>query len=989
MTDRNATHARARTILMAMLLVAGTACSIAYAQKKAELGKHDQAQPEQAKPLEPAPPPSGPASARPIDTKSAVELAKERARKAQEARGARNPQDGVQGAQQGMPANMLQPNQGAGGPGAGGNNVVSRPGIGPARAIPVVQPLDQAQVGNKGLPGGNAGAAEKGMDGNADDRQFDAVEGDDELITLSDFREPVQLTTLVELVASTLQINISIKGDIAGAVTFNAPVPVKKSELIDLLDMLLEQQGWTIVKDRFGLYTILQSGEVRPAFATDRPTTRVFSTPNVRPSSLKPAIEAQLGGGGQPGQGGGGRQYTYLDELGVIVATDVPRRLSQLEEITTQLLKEFNRISYSRFDLRHISAPVARERALQLVGQLAQSSPLGQQGQVQPQQFNPQGGGAQNSLNNIGDRLTVDAQGNALVFRGRTEEIQHIRQILNLIDVPNTLVPKQYFAGSAARQIADIARGQGLGEVTTIDSISDSSAGQGFVPGRNFQQPGQAGGAASAFSVGGSVMVVDEQRGNIIYYATPEQQGRLDALIEELDTGSEIETIEVYKLKNSKAEDVAEVINNLLSNTQPVGEGSLLPDAGGAQRRSNFNRARPTDGAPAQASPESGLSLDSNAFVIADLANNQLLIKARAGQQPEFARLVEKLDLRRPQVYIEAMIVAVTTDDRTRLAFETQLINANGSGGVLNTNFGLGSFGTTGSEPILSRKTVGTGLAGFTAAIIKSDQVPIIMTALQNETDSRVISSPQLLVDDNEEANVVSLDQQPYSTTTLAGSNNTGSDTNVTFGGYAEAGTKLTVKPQISDAGYLRMEYSVELSSFTGDATGNLPPPKQTNNVDSTSITVPSDSTVVVGGLVVDADTKTVAKIPLIGDIPLLGYLFADTRTGDRKTTLYVFLTPRILRDPGFEDLRLLTRGPQANSRLPEDFPRLTPQMIDVNSSPSDFALPAAPVTSAPTPLPVVPSVEQRTNADGTVTRPVTRVTPPSRPTEDPLDPND
>jgi general secretion pathway protein D len=169
------------------------------------------------------------------------------------------------------------------------------------------------------------------------------------------------------------------------------------------------------------------------------------------------------------------------------------------------------------------------------------------------------------------------------------------------------------------------------------------------------------------------------------------------------------------------------------------------------------------------------------------------------------------------------------------------------------------------------------------------------------------------------------------------GGNNPGNDTNVTFGGYAEAGTKLKVKPQISDAGYLRLEYEIELSSFTGESNGSTPPPKQTNNIDSKSVTVPSDSTVVVGGLVVDTNGKTVAKIPLIGDIPLVGLLFSDTRKNDRQTRLYVFLTPRILRDPGFEDLRLLTQGPQSAAKIRADIPTLTPQSININQAVTTF----------------------------------------------------
>ena len=91
------------------------------------------------------------------------------------------------------------------------------------------------------------------------------------------------------------------------------------------------------------------------------------------------------------------------------------------------------------------------------------------------------------------------------------------------------------------------------------------------------------------------------------------------------------------------------------------------------------------------------------------------------------------------------------------------------------------------------------------------------------------------------------------------------------------------------------------------------------------SVTVPSDSTVVIGGLVVENDGETVVRVPLLGDIPLVGQLFRDTRKDGSKTTLYVFLKPRVMREPTLNDYRLLTEGPQAASGLDSDVPYLPP----------------------------------------------------------------
>jgi type II secretory pathway component GspD/PulD (secretin) len=784
------------------------------------------------------------------------------------------------------------------------------------------------------------------------------------------FAEPVQLSTFIELVARTLNINITTQGEVPGTVVFNAPVPVKKSELLSLLDALLEQQGFTVDKDNFGLYTVHPLANVAVKFQGDAfTTTRVFRTPNMRPSALKTPLEGQLGP--PPAASTGPRQNAYVDELGIIVATDTPRRLAAMGELIQKMLEEGRKETFTRLDLKFLSAPVARDRSLQLVGQMSQARPAGQ-----PNQPGVGGPASTAGLDNLGDRLTVDSQGNALIFRGTMEEVTQVQSVLGVIDVPNTLQPKSYFAGSAAGQIANIARLKGLGEVTTI---TDTGVSGGFDSGANRQPNAATLGAQNTQLTGGPVMVVNEASGIIIYYGTASQQAQLEDLVKTLDTQSEKVIIGVYKLKNSDAEDVAGVIQNLLSSTTPTGTGTLLPGGGrqqGSQSQGRFNRSgqqqqnNPRNPSQPRANPAGGgdLTLDSSGFVIADKANNQILVKAPTGQQPEFAKLIEKLDLRRPQVYIEAKIVAVNWSDDMRLAFETQLINAGGSGGLINTNFGLSSFPTDGL--ITAPKLVATGLGGLTGAVVKSDMVPIIVNALQTKTNARVLSIPQILVNDNEEAEITSVDTQPTTVTTQT----TGNPIQTSAGPDEEAGTKLTVKPSISEGGYLHLKYQIELSAFTGTqtttASGTLPSPKQVNKIGADAVTLPTDSTVIVGGLDFDTQRLTRAQIPLIGEIPLIGLLFQDRSTSDRTTTLYVFLTPKILRDPNFADLRLLTAGPQARMQLPADLPTIHGASIDIDrpvqapmratepppAAPPPTAPAEPPLSPAPIPLPASPA---------------------------------
>jgi type II secretory pathway component GspD/PulD (secretin) len=202
---------------------------------------------------------------------------------------------------------------------------------------------------------------------------------------------------------------------------------------------------------------------------------------------------------------------------------------------------------------------------------------------------------------------------------------------------------------------------------------------------------------------------------------------------------------------------------------------------------------------------------------------------------------------------------------------------------------------------------------------------------LQTVSDAKVLSMPQLLVSANvEESKVESKDQQPTAQRNLSNGTGGGGSTDViSFGQYVDAGTKLTIKkPQIGPGNSIRMGLDIELSSFTGEATDTLPPPIQKNNI-ITEVQVPANMTVVVGGVVVDSKRKTVKKIPLLGDIPLFGALFSDQGSTDIKTTLYVFITPKILRDQTFQDHKLISSGPLKATELSDGMPGYKPVIVE------------------------------------------------------------
>ena len=797
-------------------------------------------------------------------------------------------------------------------------------------------------------------------------------------ITLAAFSEPIELENLIELVAMTLGIEISVKGAVTGSVVFNSPQEMPESRLLGFLEALLEQHGYAIYLDPEGFYVVTPASELGVASFGEFGTTRIISTPNVKPTGLQAALDAQFGGGqGRlAAQQGGGIRLSYVDELSVIVATGSPRKIRQVEQMVDALLSRYSAQDLFIIELEHVAAPAARQRLVDLFGSTS--------GGVRVPQRNAENValGSSDSLDNLAARLTADPASNALVFRGLAEEVAEVESLMRLIDRPTSLVPRRYFAGMAAAQIADIASQRGLGEVITLQDGSQNASDRSVnLRQINAQQNQALGNQATPIS-GGSAMVVDVRGGTIIYYGTEAQQTQLATLIDELDTEAEVVVIREYRLQHADAEQTAELLNNLVSSARPTGESSLIPGASSAAGGVDAQRFVDSQAL----GDDLALSDSDSIFVIADTANNQLLVKAPKKQQNEFERLINKIDRRRAQVYIEATIVSVSKNEDFRLAIEQQLVNAGGSGGLIQTNFGLTAAP---GDDIAVRREVNPSLAGLTSALILSDQIPIVINAIQTDTDARIISRPQILVDDNEEAELVSLEQQPTT------AQSTGQTTDTTsFAGFEDAGTRLLVTPSISEGGYMRLSYEIELSNFVGQGTNGIPAPRQERTVRGDSVTIPDATTIVVGVLTVEEVRDTVVKVPLLGDIPLVGLAFRDTRKFSNDAVLYIFITPKIMRDPNFADLRLLSRGPQGVAKLDPHVPDLKPSMIEilpgstapVSFEPVDSSSPPMPSTPAPTPRQPAgqPPASSDPNASNPWVRPAPATTwPTDRPPEE------
>ncbi len=407
------------------------------------------------------------------------------------------------------------------------------------------------------------------------------------------------------------------------------------------------------------------------------------------------------------------------------------------------------------------------------------------------------------------------------------------------------------------------------------------------------------GGARAGTSVGTGAdrsfvnLVADPRTNSIVLQAYPERLSELKALIKKMDiepVGDE-GGIHIYQLKHHNATDLEEVLSKLIS-------GKGIP-------------RRATEGQPGGGGGGENSTEQQTVTVVADKHNNSLVVTGSAAEWKEIRMILVELDQRRPQVLIEVAIVEMSPSEAMRIGVELGTTDtAHGRvRGFGATNFGLSQLAGADGTPVdtfgpdapirvpFLPVGSGTGFLSKADTLLIGDEertifkIPIILQMLKEDVAIEVLSMPRLVTNDNETAHIKVTEADPVikQETTTSGS------TVNSFDGFEEAGTELTITPHISADNYLRLEILQKLEVFRGAApVAGLPRAKVSRELKS-SITIPDGQTVVMGGLVRSEESETVRKIPVLGDIPLLGILFRRTDKLVSKTRLYLFITPHIL----------------------------------------------------------------------------------------------
>ncbi|HAK60784.1 MAG TPA: type II secretion system protein GspD [Nitrospiraceae bacterium] len=366
---------------------------------------------------------------------------------------------------------------------------------------------------------------------------------------------------------------------------------------------------------------------------------------------------------------------------------------------------------------------------------------------------------------------------------------------------------------------------------------------------------------------------------------------KIESLVRALDvaTPEGKGKINVYYLKNGNAEDIGKVLSSLVSK---------MPRRP-ARRPARAGQRRPA----APAGPAT--ILEGAVTITSDKATNSLIIVASPIDYETMRDVIRKLDIRRRQVYVEAAIIEMGLAKQRELGFEFQAVNPIKDNPNELTTAGGTNFGNIGN--VIAGGPAGlSDLTGLTIGAVKGTfefngvtflNVGALLRALQTDGDVNVLSTPNILTTDNEEAEIMVGENIPFITGQTQ-STATGAGSILSTIDRQDVGITLKLTPQITSDDNVRLVIYQEISSVT--VTPGLDPnvvgPSTSKRSASTTVVIKDRETMVIGGLIRDNVITSTSKVPLLGDIPLLGWFFRSKTTKVEKTNLMLFITPYIIK---------------------------------------------------------------------------------------------
>jgi general secretion pathway protein D len=709
----------------------------------------------------------------------------------------------------------------------------------------------------------------------------------------------------------------------AAKIVFHGEMRLSRDSLFHLVQSILRSYDFAIVEsDVPGIHRVVRLGKVR-AFAPQgkagdfkdgRYVTSVFTLQHISTEQAQEFVN-KLYGNDQTTNS----TLTTIPAGRILIVTEIAARLKKIEALISRIDQPPTRILTEFYKVQNLEANELETQLKSILNSVAPDATDSGKSNIIQTQLHP--------ASSI--QINADIRTNRLLLIGTRDQLDSALQLIGQLDIKRDVRLERYqFEFIAASRIDEIVKQSLLG-------ISEDAARRAYQS------------------------YVDEQSNQLIVTAREEIHEKIRDLKRELDKTAERNIrnspMRFYQLKNVKAVDIIDSLNSFdrtIRGNQSQPDGSIrginAVDNSAPfrnQRQSSYfdnrdysqdniiprnqsNRLQTPDPTIIPPLPDPTLlpgetAIDVNqiipgkAKISVDENTNTIIIVAEPSVQELYAQLIERLDKRRPQVLIEVNVITIDQGDDFNLGIELSGGDRTGAGRL----FAFSSYGLSTVDATTGALSILPGL-GFNGTLVDPETADVVLRALARHRRARVLSAPKILVNDNATGLLTSVAEVPFAS---INANNTVSTTS--FAGFAEAGTTINVTPQIAEGEHLNLEFDILVNNFTGTASANLPPPRNTDQVTST-VTIPDGHTIIVGGLTRRRLASEIQGIPFLERIPIINLLGGNQTNAFEEQRLFVFIKPIILRDDRFKDLRYLSEVDRNTACIPDDMPQSGPLLI-------------------------------------------------------------
>ena len=443
----------------------------------------------------------------------------------------------------------------------------------------------------------------------------------------------------------------------------------------------------------------------------------------------------------------------------------------------------------------------------------------------------------------------------------------------------------------------------------------------------------------------GLEIIRDQLTGSLIIKATAEQHRRIAEVLRTLDDAppSARRQVRTLVVRHRQADELAKVLGSLIATGavradathtalpgQPTPPAQVPPPgAPGAPTAGPAVAGAPVTAAPAATTTApttttAATAGDSPVLLTADTVTNTLIAIGDPRALDQVEALMKQLDQRQPQVGIEIVLVTISDSQSVSLGVELQhLIRSGSVTATVGSLFGL-------SNPVAGDPVARVPLAsatGLGGVVLNPGDFAGVLQALETVADGRQIVRSKVVVNNNAKATVNGVVQEPLTSATSNGV----AGTTTSVAGTTDAGTQITITPQISTADYVSLTYAITQSAFLGKSRelgqSLVPPTKRSDSVSSVA-TVPDGFIIALGGLSNRGEDHTESRIPFLGGIPLFGNLFKNQTTSSSNSRFYVFIRASVMRHASFADLKRVGAQDAAAAAVDTGEPVPEPQFI-------------------------------------------------------------